>query len=128
MSIKVQPDGMEKAIADILSQVQLNTVSGLEEALNKAGKSASEELKIISPEGKSTKHYKNGWTYKIEGNTSSKKLIIYNKTKPQLTHLLENGHAKVNGGKVEGIPHISIVNDKLQASLPSEIATEVTKQ
>ena len=46
--------------------------------------------------------YAKGWRIK----KTPKKLIIHNKTDYQLTHLLENGHAKRNGDRFQGEPHI----------------------
>lgn len=54
------------------------------------------------PSPKLTGDYRKGWRAKRVGD----KFIIHNKTEYRLTHLLENGHAKRSGGRVEGIPHI----------------------
>ncbi|MFJ7585602.1 HK97 gp10 family phage protein [Bacillus cereus] len=54
------------------------------------------------PSPKLTGDYRKGWKAKRVGN----KFIIHNATEYRLTHLLENGHAKVGGGRVEAIPHI----------------------
>ncbi|KJJ69489.1 HK97 gp10 family phage protein [Clostridium sp. FS41] len=75
-------------------------------------KEAVKELKQTSPEGPGSKkgHYKDGWASKVEKeNAVSIGIRIYNKKKPGLTHLLEKGHAKRGGGRVEGKPHISKV-------------------
>lgn len=77
-------------------------------------KEAVKELKQISPEGTGSKkgHYKEGWASKVESeNAVSIGIRIYNRKKPGLTHLLEKGHAKRGGGRVEGKPHISTAEE-----------------
>ena len=70
---------------------------------------------------KRTGDYNSGWkAKKVKG-----KYVIYNEKKGWLTHLLENGHAKVGGGRVEGIPHISLVEQQVIANFEAELKREI---
>lgn len=61
-------------------------------------------LKVTSPV--MTGKYRRGWRQKVTYEDKANiRVTVYN-TRYMLTHLLENGHAKVNGGRVSGIPHI----------------------
>ncbi|KGR74896.1 hypothetical protein [Ureibacillus sinduriensis] len=78
--------------------------------VNEAGKEVSEygvrRLKVESP--KKTGKYAQGWRLKKVGT----KWVTYNKLY-RLTHLLEKGHAKVNGGRVAARVHIAPVEHKM---------------
>lgn len=78
----------------------------MEEAKEKVANDLVSELKQKSP--KSTRKYAKGWRKKKEGNA----IIIHNALKPQLTHLLEKGHAKVGGGRVPAKVHIAPAEEK----------------
>ncbi|MFD6510983.1 HK97 gp10 family phage protein [Bacillus sp. NPDC060175] len=75
---------------------------------------AVDKLKESSP--KKTGAYGKGWRKKKDG----KNIVIYN-TKGQLTHLLEKGHAKAEGGRVPAQVHISPVEDYIIDELPRRI-------
>ncbi|PGB01871.1 hypothetical protein [Bacillus toyonensis] len=68
------------------------------------------DLKENSPKSESQggRKYSKGWRKKKEGNA----FIVHNALKPQITHLLEKGHAKVNGGRVPAIVHIAPAEEK----------------
>ena len=63
------------------------------------------------PEGKveprKTGVYASGWTKAKDGENT----IVKNRTKPHITMLLENGHAKRNGGRVSARVHIAPVEE-----------------
>jgi len=42
----------------------------------------------------------------------AKKYIVWNKKYPWLVHLLEFGHAKVGGGRVQAYPHMRPAHDR----------------
>ncbi|QWH13272.1 HK97 gp10 family phage protein [Bacillus mycoides] len=72
------------------------------------------KLKQNSP--KKTGGYRKGWRKKKDG----KSIVIHN-TKGQLTHLLENGHAKAGGGRVPAQVHIRPVEEYVIDELPRRI-------
>ncbi|QKE71875.1 HK97 gp10 family phage protein [Arthrobacter citreus] len=104
----VSIDNIEKEIAKQLAQYTKEVEEEIEKAKNDVSKKAVKELRAVD-HPKLTGDYAAGWTRKKIGDD----YVIHNKTNYQLTHLLENGHAKVNGGRVEGIPHIEPVEKKV---------------
>lgn len=117
---KIPLDQLGDEIAKILSEYTEDVIEGIDEAGQEVAKEAIRELKAKSP--KKTGGYAKGWTKKTEkkyGDVST--VIIYNKNKPGLTHLLEHGHAKRGGGRVDGIPHIRPVEEKIIKEFSSKV-------
>lgn len=116
MSITIKSEQLKDAVMEALSDYRDEVNEGVRKAIQKQANEDVLELKATSP--KKTGKYASGWAKKVvENNASVYDVVVYNKEKPGLTHLLENGHAKVNGGFVPGIVHIKPVeeesNDKL---------------
>lgn len=66
--------------------------------------------------------YAKGWVAdKQYENSLNINYIIHNKDQYQLTHLLENGFATRDGGRVEGRPHIAPNCDKIEQEIEQEI-------
>ncbi|MFJ8268530.1 HK97 gp10 family phage protein [Peribacillus asahii] len=78
----------------------------VEVAKEEVAKDLVSELKGSSP--KDTGDYAKGWRTKKVGNAQ----VVHNATNYQLTHLLEKGHAKVNGGRVAPRVHIRPAEEK----------------
>ena len=78
----------------------------MKDCVTKAGNTVKTEVKANAPVR--TGQYKKGWAVKKQKETSnSLELVVHNKTRYQLTHLLEKGHAKCGGGRVRAFPHIA---------------------
>lgn len=90
-----------KEIADMVRLYTDEIKVEVEKAALDVTQSTVALLKDTSP--KNTGVYAKGW-----GREKQKKggYLVRQKKKPSLTHLLEKGHAKVNGGRVAGVPHI----------------------
>ena len=80
----------------------------VEKILDDVSKEARSKLRTTSP--KRTGAYKKGWTVTIEKKDGRCVAHIHNK-QYRLTHLLENGHRKRNGGFVAARSHIAAVNE-----------------
>lgn len=115
---KVNINGISKEFAKILSDYKAEVEEGISIAGDKVAKKTVSNLRKNSPKRKKNGGvYAKGWRV----STIKGKRIIHNKTKYQLTHLLENGHAKVNGGKVDGIPHIKPAEEEAIKEYVSEV-------
>ena len=103
-------DGVSFAVEYLPGQFD-QRVKVLNEEAERSGEACAKALRKSSPKGGSKrKPYRNGWTCKLVDRRGTGSLIktavVHNKNKPQIAHLLEYGHAKRNGGMVDGIEHI----------------------
>ncbi|MCI8709056.1 MAG: HK97 gp10 family phage protein [Dorea sp.] len=111
-------------LADELAAAIAGYSDGMTEKVMKAideeSKEALKRLKTESP--KLTGDYGKGWTSKKSySGKYSKVNTIHNKTDYQLTHLLEFGHAKRNGGRVAPRPHIKPVEMQVVENLTRKV-------
>ena len=75
----------------------------IELASEKTANEMVQDLKRTSPKrAKRGGKYAKGWKVKKLGSN----YIVFNRTRYQLTHLLEHGHAKRGGGRVPAKVHI----------------------
>ena len=125
---KVSIDGFEKAVDEIVkeygSEVAKDTNEVVQEVAEEAQKKVRQLAKSKFKRFHKRKPYVNGWRLKVDWTRFGIEATVYNANKPQLTHLLENGHAKVNGGRVDGRPHINPVNEWVQ----EEVVRRVEKR
>ena len=89
-------------IANALADYSEEVNQKLEDAKSLVADETVAYLKANSPVGKRGK-YAMGLRKKKEGTG----YVVHNATDYRLTHLLEKGHAKRNGGRTKAEPHIS---------------------
>lgn len=122
----IKPDDLGKVIAAEL-QAYANKVSDeVKESAKAAAEFAESELKREGVSPKLTGDYKKGWRSQVTFENSQEiRMTVFNKTNYQLTHLLEHGHAKRGGGRVEAKPHISPTEGKVETMFEREIMTRL---
>lgn len=114
-------DSIEVQMAKILEQYSQEVQDIADETIKDVAKQSAKKLRDSSPRGSGD--YAHGWTSK---KTDVHGYVVYNKTKPGLTHLLENGHIIANQfrkgmGRTPGIKHIKPVEEWASAELTEEI-------
>jgi BMFP domain-containing protein YqiC len=123
--VNVKIDDLANVIAQELENYSKEVSKDVKKAVKEVSAEMTENIRNDSP--KHTGDYAKGWTTKKEfENDDEIRIRTYNKTDPQLTHLLEYGHAKVNGGRVEGHPHIQPNEEKAKKELEERIAKAVS--
>jgi len=114
-----------RAVEKVLAEYKDATVETMKKAIDKTSKQAVRDLKADSP--KRTGAYAKSWASKVDKKTSvlAYEKIVFNKKHYRLTHLLEKGHRKVNGGFVAAQPHIAKVEQDAVKTLVKEIEKNV---
>lgn len=123
MSNTISVDQLEATVNRILNEYADDCVEVMTDAVKKTTKQATKELKSSGIGGfqDRTGKYRKGWRSKVEETRLSAEGVVYQGAQPGLTHLLEYGHAKQNGGRTRAFPHISEVNDRAQENFEKEL-------
>ena len=106
-----------KALSDETEEYRKKTTK----IINRIAKEAVSRVQSASP--RKTGAYAKGWKIKrVKSDPQRVEILIHQSKRYQLTHLLENGHAKRGGtGRVEGIPHIRPTESWVDKELEREL-------
>lgn len=106
MAERVTIDEMAQEIMDGLLEYANHASDEMKKCVRAAGTTVRKEIKNNAPVD--TGKYRDSWTVtKQKESSSSLELVVHSKTRYQLAHLLEHGHAKRGGGRVAGKVHIA---------------------
>lgn len=126
MSLNINLPELSATIERELSAYSEEVAAQLKEDIKDAAREMVNELLRTSPND--TGEYARGWASRVEHESDEDiRVVVYNKTRPSLTHLLENGHAKVNGKRTEAQPHIRPAADRAGKRLEQKVKVS-TKQ
>lgn len=118
---------MADAIVKELKEYSAETQAVLNESVKEVTKQCVKDIKANAPVDSGA--YKKSWTSKVQYEKSDDiRTVVYAKAPHyRLTHLLENGHAKVGGGRVEAHPHIAPAEAKAENSLMNKVKVGIQK-
>lgn len=123
-SVKIRPEQLADVINKELNDLAEDTTDRVKKAVQDAADTAVKDLKATSP--KRTGKYAKSWRQKkVKENSSGKEIVVY-AGRYQLTHLLENGHAKRGGGRVAPRVHIKPVEEKVSEQLENDIKQKIS--
>ena len=123
----IKIDQLAAEIAKGLAEYSQDVVEKVNVSSEKVGKAAVKKLKQTSP--KKTGKYAKSWTMTTERAVGQphKRIVHVRAPHYRLAHLLEYGHAKVGGGRVEGRPHIRPAEEEVIREFTREVE-EVIKR
>lgn len=115
--------GLDKLASEVMAGLRdysEEVAEGMKDSIKEAADVVKKEIRSNAP--KRTGAYAKSWTTKKTAEKShSITMVVYSKNRYQLTHLLEFGHAKRNGGRVQAQPHIADAQAKGEDTLDKEI-------
>ena len=123
----VNIDQLAAEIAKGLDEYSQDVVEKVNVSSEKVGKAAVKQLKKTSP--KRYGNYAKSWAMKTEPEVGQphKRIVHVKAPHYRLTHLLEYGHAKVGGGRVEGIPHIRPAEEEVIREFTREVEEAIER-
>mgnify|MGYP001382766922 CR=1 FL=1 len=125
----VSIDQLAAEIAKGLAEYSQDVVEKVNVSSEAVGKAAVKQLKETSPKRPGSGKYAKAWTMKTEPEVGQphKRIVHVKAPHYRLTHLLEHGHAKKGGGRVEGKPHIRPAEEMVIQEFMAEVEEAIRR-
>ena len=121
---RVSVDQMADVIMEELNKFSETGIEEVKKAVKKGGKIVKDDINASAPVR--TGKYAKSRTYKVTSEDSSSiEVTVYSPSRYMLAHLLENGHAKRNGGRVAARVHIAPAEQHGVKELETQIVRSV---
>ncbi|MBO5638758.1 MAG: HK97 gp10 family phage protein [Oscillospiraceae bacterium] len=125
MSKTVPIGQMAEKISDMLQEYADLAADEMKSAVKKAGETTKKDIRNTAPgSGKYAKSWRSKTT---KESASSLQVTVYSPSRYRIAHLLEHGHAKRGGGRVEGRPHIAPAEQHAEEELVRDISKALSK-
>ena len=122
----VSIDGLADAVMAGLHEYAELAASDVKKAVRRAGNTVRKDINNSAPVR--TGRYAKSWRTTVTQETSnSLSVMVYSPDRYMLAHLLEYGHAKRGGGRVQAIPHIAPAEEHGLRQLEQEIERALQK-
>ena len=123
MSKSVKIEDLSNAIGKELEIYDRDIAQKIKRQAVRSIKQCVETTKLTAPVGKRTKHYRDDIAWRTLEDTYRKTVVQWYVKAPnyRLSHLLNNGHATKNGGRVEGTNFITRAHDEAVREYEKEI-------
>ena len=117
---RVTPNNFSSVIQQYLDEYGDEVIEANETAVRKVAKDVTKELKKAGDFGGSGK-YRKGLTFEVNKSNLSVEARVGAGRNAGLTHLLEYGHAKQNGGRTRAFNFVAPINDTVEQKYMKEM-------
>ena len=122
-NVTIRPEQLASVLNKALAKYGDEVLEDVETVTKSVARDVVRELKSTAPSGGS---YARGWSHKAQkGSTYKLSETVYNRTDPQLTHLLEKPHDTGGGGhypkKVDYTGNIAKVEEEYTKKYIEEV-------
>lgn len=129
MALTLTTDQMAAAISSVLEEFRGAVEEDVQRITKETAKQTVSQIRQNAQSAgiKGSGRYRKNWTSKYKKISGGAEATVYNKETYRLTHLLEYGHAKVNGGRVRAFPHIGSAEKEAIAAFERELKEAIEK-
>ena len=117
---RVRVDQMADALAQTMAEYVGLSNEVMKECVTEVSQSVKKDIQENAPV--KTGKYKKSWAAKkVQENANSLAMVVHSRDRYQIAHLLEHGHAKRGGGRIQGVSHIAPAEGRGAEELAAKI-------